>query len=84
MFLEDDGPYSRWAQLSENNSEATISFENVFVFGLLWYYGTLAGMTQAIDDQISSANTGLLRKQLLNSHFALDFLWLLQYTALHM
>ena len=74
MFLEDDGPYSRWAQLSENNSEATISFENVFVFGLLWYYGTLAGMTQAIDDQISSAN----------SHFALDFLWLLQYSSLRM
>ena len=26
MFLEDDGPYSRWAQISENNFEATNSF----------------------------------------------------------
>ena len=82
MFLEDDGPYSRWAQLSENDFEATIIFQNLFVFGLLWYHGTLARMTQTIDDQIGSANTGLLCKQLLNSHFALDFLWLLQYTAL--
>ena len=45
----------------------------MFVFGLLLYHGTLAGMTQGIDDQISSANTGLLCKQLLNSQFALDF-----------
>ena len=72
--------------LGEHNYQKTILKLQLVLKMVLFsvFFGAMAGMTQAIDNQISSANTGLLCKQLLNSHFALDFLWLLQYTALRM